>query len=90
MPALTRLRNPDALQETWLIYYSDMQAGTIRRSVGNPNAAPQWAMVLQLLSGICAWGMQEGTEATFDKASSDFARCFGICSANSRSRPAGS
>ena len=42
------------------------------------------AMGMRVLSGISAWGLQEGTEATFDKASSDFARCFGICSANSR------
>ena len=42
MPQLTRRRDPDAHQETWLVYYGDVHVGTIRQSVGNPNAAPQW------------------------------------------------
>ena len=42
MPALTRRRDRDAHQETWLICYDDVHAGTIMRCVGNPNAAPQW------------------------------------------------
>jgi hypothetical protein len=29
MPALTRRRDPDAQQETWLIYYGDVQVGTM-------------------------------------------------------------
>lgn len=35
MPALTRRRDPDALQETWPVYFGDIHAGTIRRSIGN-------------------------------------------------------
>ena len=29
MPALTRRRNPDARQESWLVYYGDVHVGTI-------------------------------------------------------------
>jgi hypothetical protein len=30
MPALTRRRDPEALQETWLIYFSDVPVGRSR------------------------------------------------------------
>jgi hypothetical protein len=30
IPALTRRRDPDAQQETWLIQYGDIHLGTIR------------------------------------------------------------
>ncbi len=36
MPELTRRRDPDALQETWLVYYGDVHAGTIAIRSGNP------------------------------------------------------
>jgi hypothetical protein len=39
MPALTRRRDHGALQETWLVYWGDVHAGTIMQSIGNPNAA---------------------------------------------------
>ena len=51
MPALTRRRDPEAQQETWLIYFAGVHIGTIARSVGNPRAAPARAMALRLLSG---------------------------------------
>ena len=42
MPALTRRRSPDALQETWLVYYGDARVGTISVRSGNPADADQW------------------------------------------------
>jgi len=36
MPERTRRRDPDALQETWPVYYSDVHAGTIAIRSGNP------------------------------------------------------
>jgi hypothetical protein len=32
MPSLTRRRSPDAEQETWLVYYGDIQVGIIKPS----------------------------------------------------------
>jgi hypothetical protein len=58
MPALTRRRDPDAHQETWLVFYGDVHAGTIMRCVGNPNAAPQWQWGCGFIR-ISAWGMYD-------------------------------
>ena len=41
-PQLTRRRDPDAPQETWLIHYGDVRVGTISKCVGNPTGSPSW------------------------------------------------
>jgi hypothetical protein len=35
-------RDPDAHQETWLIYYGDVRAGTIAIRPGNPTDTDSW------------------------------------------------
>jgi hypothetical protein len=40
MPELTRRRDPDAQQETWLIYYGDVRVGVIAERIGNPDSTP--------------------------------------------------
>jgi hypothetical protein len=42
IPALTRRRDPDAQQETWLIQYGDIHLGTIRLHAG-VGGIDQWA-----------------------------------------------
>jgi hypothetical protein len=42
MPELTRRRDPDAQQETWLIHYGDVRVGMIAERVGNPDHTPGW------------------------------------------------
>jgi hypothetical protein len=42
MPALTRRRDPDARQETWLIHCCDLRIGTIAERVGNPTGSSHW------------------------------------------------
>jgi hypothetical protein len=42
MPALTRRRNPDARQESWLILYGDVHVGTIGLRSGNPFGTDPW------------------------------------------------
>jgi hypothetical protein len=38
-PELTRRRDPDAQQETWLIHYGDVRVSVIsERAVGNPDS----------------------------------------------------
>jgi hypothetical protein len=39
---LTRRRDPDAMQETWLIYYGDVHAGTIAMRSSNPTDTDPW------------------------------------------------
>ena len=41
MLELTR-RDPEAQQETWLIYYGDVRVGVIAERVGNPDSTPGW------------------------------------------------
>jgi hypothetical protein len=38
MRELTRRRDPNAQQETWLIQYGDVRVGVIAERVGNPAA----------------------------------------------------
>jgi hypothetical protein len=42
MPALTRRRDPDANQETWLIHYDDIRVGSIAMRAGVPADKDQW------------------------------------------------
>jgi hypothetical protein len=65
MPALTRRRNRDALQETWLIYFGDVRVGAVSRSVGNPNAAPQWQWHCGFYPGSAPGECKSGTAASF-------------------------
>ena len=48
-PELTHRRDPDAQQETWLIYYGDVRVGVIVKRVGNPDSLPGW----QWSCGFC-------------------------------------
>ena len=50
LPALTRRRDPTR-QETWLIYYDDVRAGTIANDWQSERRATM-AMAMRLLSGI--------------------------------------
>jgi hypothetical protein len=42
MPALTRRRDSDANQETWLIHYDDIRVGSIAMRAGVPADKDQW------------------------------------------------
>jgi hypothetical protein len=42
MPALSRRRDPDALQETWLVYFGDVHVGTIAIQSGIPHNQAPW------------------------------------------------
>src|SRR5271154_1325213 len=72
MPFLTRRRIPDAHQETWLIYYGDVHAGTLMRSVGNPGAAPRWQWNCGFYPGGDPGDCKAGVAQTFDEARAAF------------------
>jgi hypothetical protein len=69
---LTRRRNRDALQETWLIYFGDVRVGAVSRSVGNPNAAPQWQWRCGFYPGSAPGECKSGTAASFEAARAAF------------------
>jgi hypothetical protein len=52
MPALTRRRDPDANQETWLIHYDDIRVGSIAMRAGVPTDKDQWGLECWLLSRV--------------------------------------
>jgi hypothetical protein len=79
MPAVTRRRDPNALQETWLVYLTDVHVGTI--SVGNPNAAPQWQWRCGFYPGSEPGECKAGTSPTLDQARTDFERAWQVFSA---------
>ncbi len=74
MPTLTRRRDPDVRQETdkWLIFYGDVQAGSIMRAVGNPDAAPLWQWHCGFYPGSRPGECSMGTAPTFDQARAAF------------------
>jgi hypothetical protein len=73
MPALTRRRDPDALQETWRVYYDDVQVGTISRRAGVPVDVDQWGWSCGFFPAIDRGLRAGGTTATFEKVRADFA-----------------
>src|SRR5277367_6551443 len=81
MSALTRRLDPDALQETWLVYLTDVHVGAIMRSVGNPNAAPQWQWRCGFYPGSKPGECASGTATSFNQARADFERAWQAFSA---------
>jgi hypothetical protein len=71
MPTLTRRRDPTR-QETWLIYYGDVHAGTIAQSVGNPGATPQWQWRCGFYPGSRPGECTAGTAASFEQVRATF------------------
>jgi hypothetical protein len=51
---------------------ADIHVGTIARSIGNPNAAPQWQWQCGFYPGSRPGEQRGGTAATFDQARADF------------------
>ena len=72
MPDLTRRREKGVHQESWHIYYGDVQVGTISERAGVPNSAPQWGWNCGLYPGMEPGEQQRGTGATFEEARAGF------------------
>jgi hypothetical protein len=65
-------------QETWLVYYGDVHAGTIGRAVGNPGAAPLWTWHCGFYPGSDPGEQKYGSEESFDEARSAFERAWAL------------
>jgi hypothetical protein len=67
MNRLMRRRDP-ARSDCWLIYSGDIHVGTIAKSVGTPNAAPQWTWHCGFYPGSNPEEHRSGTAPTFEQA----------------------
>jgi hypothetical protein len=72
MPPLTRRHDPDARQESWLVYYGDVHVGTIALRNGNPSDTDQWGWRCGFYPGSHPGECTSGTAATFDQARAAF------------------
>jgi len=80
MPELTRRRYPER-QDCWHVHYGDVHVGTIARSIGNPNAAPQWQWRCGFYPGSRPGECTSGTAPTFDRARAEFEAAWRVFSA---------
>jgi hypothetical protein len=72
MPVLTRRRNPDVPQETWLVYYGDVRVGSIAIRSGNPADTDPGGWRCGFYPGSEPGECTSRTAATFDQARADF------------------
>ena len=72
MPQLTRRRDPNTTQETWGVYYGDVQVGTIAERAGNPAGSPRWQWACDFYPGSHPSEHAKGTAETFDQARGAF------------------
>src|SRR5262252_8741642 len=68
MPELTRRRDPDAQQETWLIHYGDVRVRVIAERVGNPDSTPGWQWSCGFYPGSNLSERTSGLAESFDQA----------------------
>ena len=76
MTELTRRRDPSRPEETWLIFYGDVHAGTIGRAVGNRGAAERWNWFCGFYPGSSPGEQRYGSEDRFDEAREAFERAW--------------
>jgi hypothetical protein len=70
MLTLTRRRNPDAPQATWLVYYGDVRVGSIAIRSGNPFCTDQWQWSCGFYPGSEPGECENGMAASFEAARS--------------------
>ncbi|WP_257169689.1 hypothetical protein [Bradyrhizobium sp. SRS-191] len=71
MTALTRRRDPEAPDETWRIYFGDIEAGTIARNKGS-FGSPAWQWFCGFYPGSRPGEQTIGTAPSFTEARSAF------------------
>jgi hypothetical protein len=72
MPALTRRRSLDAIQESWRIYYGDVDVGWIGVRAGVPVDVDQWGWRCGFYPGVEPKRHQDGTAKSFKAARRGF------------------
>jgi hypothetical protein len=71
-PPLTRRRDPEARQETWLVFYGDLQVGTISERADIPIGTPRWQWSCGFYPGSHPSAQARGVAETFDQARGAF------------------
>src|SRR5215472_445030 len=82
MSELTRRRDPDAEQETWLIHYDDVRVGVIAERVGNPDSTPGWQWSCGFYPGSYLAERASGLAQSFDEARRAFGAAWRVFLAN--------
>jgi hypothetical protein len=72
VPQLTCRRAPNTTQETWGVYYGDVQVGTIAERAGNPTGKPRWQWSCGFYPGSHPSEHASGIAETFDQARGAF------------------
>jgi hypothetical protein len=72
MSSLTRRRDPDTHDETWLIHCGDIHVGTIRVRAGVPSAVDQWDWSIGFYPVSHRGLRANGTAKDFDMARGAF------------------
>jgi hypothetical protein len=70
--SLTRRRNPDALQETWMVQHKDVRVGTIAIRSGIPPDEDPWGWNCGFYPGSEPREHLSGTAKTLEEARADF------------------
>jgi hypothetical protein len=78
MTVLTRRRNPDAQQESWRVFYGDVEAGHISKRTGNPADTDRWQWFCGFYPGSHPGEQQVGTAATLEQAREAFERAWAL------------
>jgi hypothetical protein len=82
MPELTRRRDPDAQQETWLIHYGDVRVDVIAERIGNPDSTPGWQWACGFYPGSHLSERASGLAESFDQAPHAFGAAWRVFLAN--------
>jgi hypothetical protein len=82
MPELTRRRDPEAQQETWLIHYGDVRVGVTAKRIGNPDSTPGWQSACGFYPGSQLAERASGLAESFDQARGAFAAAWRVFLAN--------
>ncbi len=82
MPALTRRRDPEALQESWRIFYGDVCIGSIAIRSGIPVDKDPWCWNCGFYPGSRPGECTAGTADSFDQARADFEAAWRVFSAS--------
>ena len=72
---LNRRRDPHR-SDCWLIYFGDVNVGSVGRAVGTPGASERWVWFCGFYPGSNPGEQTHGTAASFDQARADFERAW--------------
>src|SRR5262245_17562224 len=72
MPVLTRRRQKDRHQESWRVYYDDVQVGWIGERAGVPKDVAQWGWFCGFFPLSHRGVRADGTATSFEQARAEF------------------